>query len=116
MNHEWQSLHDLSPDKSSFSGANYIGKGTLGRKTLCIINKEGKWYALDGKCPHAGGPLFAGKLEGDQILCPWHRFGFDLNTGQSESGGYFINTYPVKEEKGQLWIKVKKRKWKWWPF
>lgn len=115
MNHEWKLLDSLHPKKPRDSHEVYIGKGTIGRKTLCIIHKEGKWYALDGKCPHANGPLFAGKVEKHQILCPWHRFGFDLDTGQSESGGYFINSYPIKEKDGQVWVRKKTKKW-WWPF
>jgi len=113
MNHEWEILTNVLPDRPKSSAKTYIGKGSIGRKTLCIIYKEGNWYAMDGKCTHAGGPLFAGKLENDHVVCPWHRFFFDLNNGQSESGGYFVNTYPIREEKGQLFVQLKKRKWKW---
>lgn len=113
MNHEWKILDELLPVRPKDPSQTYIGKGSIGRKTLCIIYKDGKWYALDGKCSHAGGPLFAGKLEDGQIVCPWHRVGFDVKSGQASSGGYFVNTYPIKEEKGKLWVRMKQRRWKW---
>ncbi len=113
MNHEWKILSELSPARSDSAQEIYIGKGSIEGKTLCIIYNYGKWYALDGKCSHAGGPLFAGKLEEGQIVCPWHRVGFDVENGQASSGGYYVNTYPIKEEKGKLFVKMKQRRWKW---
>ncbi len=113
MNHEWEILNDLSPPRTTLSAQIYIGKGSIGGKTLCIIYKDSTWFAIDGKCPHAGGPLFAGKLQEGKIVCPWHRISFDLENGQATSGGYFVNTYPIKEEKGNLWVQIKRKKWKW---
>lgn len=80
-------------------------------KKLCLAREKGVWHALDNRCPHAGGPLAQGKIEDGQVLCPWHRFPFDLKTGQCSAGGYFVNVYPVKEEKGQLWVELEKRWW-----
>src|SRR5262249_39833899 len=33
-------------------------------------------------CPHAGGNLAAGEIEGTCVTCPWHHWQFDLVTGQ----------------------------------
>ncbi len=39
--------------------------------------------ALGNACPHKGGPLGLGEVRLGAIVCPWHRFRFDLSTGQS---------------------------------
>ena len=33
-------------------------------------------------CPHLEGPLFQGTLSGATVTCPWHRWRFDLRTGE----------------------------------
>jgi phenylpropionate dioxygenase-like ring-hydroxylating dioxygenase large terminal subunit len=33
-------------------------------------------------CPHMGGPLDSGQIANGEVICPWHRFRFDLSTGQ----------------------------------
>lgn len=85
----------------------------IGNKQLCLAFHEGKIWAVRSKCPHQGGPLQAGYLQEGTIVCPWHRFAFSLKTGQSESGGYFIETYDTKEEDGKLWVKIPKKRWLW---
>jgi len=41
-----------------------------------------KYYAADNRCPHMGGKLSQGKLEGTIITCPRHGSQFDLSDGQ----------------------------------
>lgn len=53
-------------------------------RTLCVANIEGKISVLDGVCPHEGGPLGEGVIEGGRVVCPWHAYSFDASTGVSE--------------------------------
>jgi nitrite reductase (NADH) small subunit len=39
-------------------------------------------YALEGTCPHAGGPLAEGRLVGTTLSCPMHGWSFDVVTGE----------------------------------
>ena len=48
---------------------------------VAVFNVGGTLYALDDTCPHAGGPLSEGQVEGDKVTCPWHGADFDLKTG-----------------------------------
>ena len=41
-----------------------------------------KYYAVDNRCPHMGGNLSKGKLEGTVVTCPRHGSQFDLSDGQ----------------------------------
>jgi len=54
---------------------------TLGDATLCVAMIDGKPLALDNVCPHRGGPLAEGTIEGCKVVCPWHQWEFDLATG-----------------------------------
>jgi nitrite reductase/ring-hydroxylating ferredoxin subunit len=49
---------------------------------VAIYNVDGKVYATSNVCPHRGGPLGEGSLEGTTVTCPWHAFRFEVATGQ----------------------------------
>ena len=50
---------------------------------IALFNVDGRFYAIDNACPHAGGPLGEGKLrEGGIVECPWHGWRFNVATGQ----------------------------------
>jgi nitrite reductase (NADH) small subunit/3-phenylpropionate/trans-cinnamate dioxygenase ferredoxin subunit len=52
-----------------------------GAATLALFNVEGTYYAVDNTCPHRGGPLGDGDLEGRFAICPWHGWRWDVTTG-----------------------------------
>ena len=52
-------------------------------QVVALFNADGTIYALDGVCPHAGGPLGEGTLRGTTITCPWHGWQFDVTNGQN---------------------------------
>ncbi|MCP4788091.1 MAG: Rieske (2Fe-2S) protein [Fuerstiella sp.] len=51
-------------------------------RIFAVYNVDGKFYVLDGICPHAGGPLGKGTLNGPVVTCPWHGWQFDVTNGQ----------------------------------
>jgi nitrite reductase (NADH) small subunit len=50
---------------------------------VCLANVDGRLCALENICPHRGGPLGQGWLEGEAVVCPWHSWAFDTRTGQA---------------------------------
>lgn len=36
---------------------------------------------IRNSCPHAGGNLAAGPIDGTCVTCPWHHWQFDLDSG-----------------------------------
>lgn len=50
---------------------------------ILLINLEGKFYAVDNRCPHMGYPLYFGRLEGAILRCGFHNAKFDVITGRS---------------------------------
>ena len=55
---------------------------TVGDRVIALFNVDGALYALDGICPHAGGPLAKGRLAGQVVTCPWHGWQFDVTSGR----------------------------------
>jgi nitrite reductase (NADH) small subunit len=62
------------------SASEYVVEG----RVVALFNVEGVVYALDGVCPHQGGPLGKGALEGTIVTCPWHGWQFDVTSGQHQ--------------------------------
>jgi nitrite reductase (NADH) small subunit len=54
-----------------------------GDRIVALFNIAGQFFALDGVCPHQGGPLGKGLLAGCVLTCPWHGWQFDVRTGVS---------------------------------
>ena len=53
-------------------------------RIVALFNVQGDFYALDGVCPHQGGPLAKGALIGCVITCPWHGWQFDVRDGRHQ--------------------------------
>lgn len=52
-------------------------------KMIFLANVDGKFYALDNRCPHMGGALSGGDLDGATLTCPRHGAKFDVRTGKN---------------------------------
>jgi 3-phenylpropionate/trans-cinnamate dioxygenase ferredoxin subunit len=72
---------------------------------VVLANIGGEFYAMDDTCPHMGGSLSAGKLEGANVVCPRHGATFDVRTGKAVKNGKLLfftakvqdrKSYPVK--------------------
>jgi nitrite reductase/ring-hydroxylating ferredoxin subunit len=96
---------------------------TVDNKPVLLINHCNKVYAISSTCPHWGLPLELGRLTEDcGIICPWHRSGFDLDTGDvkawapwppglglvlgATSRKKVLPTYPTKVEDSAIWVSL----------
>jgi len=76
-------------------------------RALCVGNVDGAVCVLDGTCPHEGGPLGEGTIEGGKIVCPWHAFAFDVKTGSTgEAPDLKADVLEAKVEGGELMAKL----------
>jgi nitrite reductase/ring-hydroxylating ferredoxin subunit len=60
------------------------GSGKLvrtNRDEIAVFKRGGQLWAIQNICPHEGGQLSRGWLEGDEVVCPLHGYRFDLKTG-----------------------------------
>jgi nitrite reductase/ring-hydroxylating ferredoxin subunit len=72
-----------------------------------LCNVDGELHCLDGICPHAGGPLGEGTLEGTTLVCPWHEWAFDCRTGVNDfDEDIQLKKYAVSVVDGSILIDV----------
>lgn len=65
------------------------------------------FLALADRCPHLGGPLSKGSLEGRLLTCPWHGWRVDLATGRVVGGGgACARRYAVRRVGDALWLRL----------
>jgi pyruvate oxidase len=78
---------------------------TCAHQTVCMTRFEGKYAALENKCPHQGGPLGEGSIENGLLRCPWHGWDFHPLTGKPP-GGYDdgVATFPVEERDDGVYV------------
>jgi nitrite reductase (NADH) small subunit len=75
--------------------------------SYAVCNVDGEVYALDGICPHAGGPLGQGALHGETIVCPWHAWEYNCRTGAwVGADDQRLDMFAVKIESGDVFTDV----------
>jgi nitrite reductase (NADH) small subunit len=74
-------------------------------RMIALFNVGGTVYALDGVCPHQGGPLGQGTLCEAIVTCPWHGWQFDVRGGENQLNPRIVQPrYGVRVEDD--WILV----------
>ena len=51
-------------------------------KEFVIANVDGHYYAVDGRCQHAGARLVRGQLDNCRLTCPIHNWTYDVTDGR----------------------------------
>ena len=78
-----------------------------GSEEVALFRVQGAFYACANACPHRGGPLGEGTLEGKIVTCPWHGWEFDVTTGKNPvNAGLSVTTYPVTVRDGTVEIGI----------
>src|SRR5437867_3364610 len=77
-------------------------------QSIAVFNVDGTFYAIDDTCPHSGGPLSQGQVEGAKVTCPWHAADFDLRTGAVLCGPAFegVKSYKVLVEGNEIKLEI----------
>jgi nitrite reductase/ring-hydroxylating ferredoxin subunit len=76
-------------------------------RTLAVFNVAGTFYAIDNACPHRGGPLGEGDVDGRIVVCPWHAWRWDVTTGRNANNpAVTVACYPVSVEADGVFVEV----------
>jgi 3-phenylpropionate/trans-cinnamate dioxygenase ferredoxin subunit len=90
-------------------------KITVENTPVLLANLEGTYYAMEDTCPHMGGSLSAGKLDGSNIVCPRHGSVFDVKTGKAVKNGkllfitakvHDLKSFPVHTEGSDVMLGI----------
>ena len=90
---------------------------------ILIARVGDNYYSADNRCPHMGGNLSGGELDGTIVICPRHHSQFDLTDGHvirwTDWSGLKLTaakifksprplkTHEVKIDGGKIWVKIK---------
>jgi len=76
----------------------------LNNTGVVIAHHSTGLHAFRDKCPHQGVSFHGGECTAEgQLLCPRHRFTFDLNNGRGPQG-LAVEVYPLEERDNGLYI------------
>ena len=102
--YSWHKISD-TVDEIYFS-PNGLAQLEIAGKIICVGKKDDQLSACTAKCPHAGGILADGYIDPlGNIVCPMHRYKFNLKNGRNISGeGYFLKTFPVELRENGVFV------------
>lgn len=64
---------------------------------------DDRLFALDDRCPHKGGPLSQGIVQGHGVTCPMHNWMISLETGKAQGADEgCTRTIPVRQCDGRV--------------
>jgi len=89
------------------------GRGTLFQVenlAVAVFRVEGRCHAIANACPHRGGPLAEGELNGAVVTCPWHGWTWDVRTGANVRNPALkkVACFPVVVENGDVFIELER--------
>ena len=77
----------------------------VGRYEVAIFEVAGELRAYENCCPHQGGPIGEGIIEGTTVTCPWHAWSFDLHDGRLTLGDFAaLRRFDVRVEDDAVYV------------
>lgn len=87
------------------TGEPFLKNARAHGKSICVISYKDEIFAVSSVCPHAGADLSGGWCKDGQLICPFHRYSYDIKTGKGAAGqNDFIDTYPVQIREDGVYV------------
>ena len=94
--------------KEACSSDNFIRLIHAEGRKICLVKAGEEFFATQSRCPHAGADLSQGFCKDKKLICAFHRYEYDLQTGRGAPGqGDYINIYPLELRDDGLYIGFK---------
>lgn len=109
---------------SDFPAGEFILRNVDGQDVGIVKLRSGEFRAIRNYCPHKGAPICRGKIggtwppvapgdlkydrEGEVLVCPWHGFEYDLQTGREMFGTGLtrLRMFTVQIIDGEIYVAV----------
>jgi nitrite reductase/ring-hydroxylating ferredoxin subunit len=92
-------LADLPPGKTALV--------TVSGQDIALFRQADEIHAIGNVCPHQGGSLCDGAVEGDIVICPLHGWEFDVRSGACMTvPGESVERFAVVVEGGDIWLEI----------
>lgn len=114
INFKWQKIAESKEEFNAMFQYHPIQLIQLFGKKVCLVKgNDDKVYAIDDRCPHNGASLSMGECnEHNEIVCPLHRYPFNLETGKASAGmAISVQTYPIVIQNDGVFAGMKKSWW-----
>ena len=110
----WYKLFDSAEAAARMLPVGAVTTMQVGKKKICLAHTAEGFFAVNDKCPHNGASLGNGYCTNEgSVVCPLHRYHFDLRTGRAKSGlGDVVETYPIEQREDGLYIAFRETAWK----
>ena len=93
------------PNELNFA-SNGLAEVNVNGKKVCVARVNDQLFACASACPHAGARMAQGYIDAlGHIVCPLHRYRFELDRGRNVSGeGYYMKVYRVEEREDGVYV------------
>ncbi|MEE8441559.1 MAG: thiamine pyrophosphate-binding protein [Spirochaetia bacterium] len=75
-------------------------------RTVVLTNTDNELGAIEGICPHQGGPLYDSDPEGRLIRCPWHGHAFDRITGKAVGEDRDLEAFETEVRESAIYVRI----------
>jgi nitrite reductase (NADH) small subunit len=80
---------------------------SVGEKVVCVANVGGTISAMDNVCLHRGGPIGQGFVNEGKVVCPWHGWEWNPQTGAAaHNPAARVPVYPIKVEGNDVLVEI----------
>jgi nitrite reductase/ring-hydroxylating ferredoxin subunit len=112
VSHHWIRIFETKTEFENYIQPNTFVLFELRGEKICVTRTAKGFYAFNDRCPHNGASLSKGMCSSqNEVVCPLHRYSFDLETGKATSGGAFaLRTYPIDVREDGVYVGIK-AKW-----
>lgn len=104
-----QNWHKIAASENELAFAkNDIAVIEVNDKKLCVGRYNDQLFAFAYTCPHASGIMADGYIDVlGNIVCPVHRYKFNLQNGRNTSGeGYYLKRWPVEIREDGIYVEI----------
>lgn len=113
MGYHWFKIFEKEENEEDYLSSGTFIKYQFKGEKICITRTAKGIFAFGDRCPHNGASLSLGFCtKNNEIVCPLHRYSFDLETGKATSGGAFtLKTYPLEFRNDGVYVGIKASWW-----
>ena len=113
MAYHWHKIFEKEENESDYLRSGAIIQMHITGEKICVTRTAEGIFAFNDRCPHNGASLSMGTCSPkNEVICPIHRYSFDLKTGKATSGGAFsLKTYPLEFRSDGVYLGIKASWW-----
>jgi 3-phenylpropionate/trans-cinnamate dioxygenase ferredoxin subunit len=113
LSYHWFKIFEKEESPDDYLVPNTFIQFQFKGEKICVTKTSEGMFAFSDRCPHNGASLSKGFCtQKNEIVCPLHRYSFDLKTGKATSGGAFaLKLFPLEFRDDGVYVGIKASWW-----